>query len=120
MSLYAMSATIPNHGNVTSLGKGFSYYLSCGRNILMVIVFLVGLFLVLKRIKENKKNSFMKIISFLVPIFGFILLLVYQKKDHQEATEYLKIALIGTGTYLLMFLTIFVTFLISFFGVTAG
>lgn len=120
MNLYAMSAQMPNSSNAATFEKGLSYYLSMGRNIVMILIFIAGLLLVLKRIKESKKDSIVKIISFLIPFVGIIMFFVYRKSDNKEAKEYLKITLTSIVTYILMFLAVFITFLIAIFSVTAG
>lgn len=120
MNLYAMNAQMSNSSNVATFEKGLSYYLSIGRNIVMILIFVAGLLLVLKRIKVNRKNSIVKIISFLIPILGIVMFFIYRKSDNKEAKEYLKIALTGIVTYILMFLVVFITFLIMLFGITAG
>lgn len=65
-----------------------------------IVIFLIALMWVTKRINMEEKT--LKVISFLIPIIGIIMCIIRLKENKEMAMKYLKVAIIGIVTYVLI------------------
>lgn len=77
-----------------------------------IVIFLIALMWVTKRINMEEKT--LKIISFLIPIVGIIMCIIRLKENKEMAMKYLKVAIIGIVTYVLIFAFLYLVAFIGF------
>ncbi len=77
-----------------------------------IVIFLIALMWVTKRINMEEKT--LKIVSFLIPIIGIIMCIIRLKENKEMAMKYLKVAIIGIVTYVLIFAFLYLVAFIGF------